>query len=297
MIQDIYAQYDVYEKYHLESDAPTYVTLNTIDGRGLNAKFIESETKPTGDEVITSGSLLSSGIPKMLISADTAFYHSILDQISSIIFFHKRYGSEMVVVLFRTEGRAIDSFIIQAMQYMGVRHLVLDNRDTSTIEVKNFFYTKSFHPSDVGIKTACLAYESFLKEPEAEPTKKVYLSRRKAQDTGQYRIDDEVALEDYFRSNGFEIVYPEDFTSMVSQINFMNKVAVLASVAGSGLMNQLFMQNYQSVLSLDSGMGSQFSRFSEIKYAYLVTVDFDKVVATLIEKLENNKEAQKLIKS
>ena len=64
------------------------------------------------------------------------------------------------------------------------------------------------------------------------------------------RIDDEKAIEEYFSSLGFEIVRPEDFSSLDEQIEFLHGVRTLVSLTSSGITNSTFMQPGQTVIEL-----------------------------------------------
>lgn len=294
LTKENFAEYEIYSKSHTLDDSPTYVTLQ---GSGLNAKFIEHEDKPLNYRTITLSRQLTSQIPKMLITVDTAFYHSILDQISAMVHFHRQFGyHNLVFVLFRTENAQIDSFFVKFMRDQLYDYVVLDNLDGTTIEVKNFFYTNYFKPTEHGIDEMSKVYRAYAKNPGEAPTKKVYLSRKRVVSSDP-RIDDETVVEDYFREKGFEVVSPEDFKSMPDQIDYMSQVKVLATISGSGLLNQLFMQNGQEILSLDSGMASQFTKLSHTKQHNIVTIPHKKVASELVQYLDSLPYMQTLLRS
>ncbi len=103
---------------------------------------------------------------------------------------------------------------------------------------------------------------------EGEPFRKVYCSRRKTKyKTGiaihgdkdpntlpikddSQRVSDELALEEYFVSHGFEIVYPEDFTYFEDQIKYFSSVKTLISTTSAGLTNMCFMKDKTQVIEI-----------------------------------------------
>jgi hypothetical protein len=85
-------------------------------------------------------------------------------------------------------------------------------------------------------------------------TKKIYLSRRKVTYSFLDRIDDEEGLEEYVKTLGFEVVYPEDFDSYHEQLDKISEAKVLMSLTSSGLSASLVLAPETWVVELSSFM-------------------------------------------
>jgi capsular polysaccharide biosynthesis protein len=107
----------------------------------------------------------------------------------------------------------------------------------------------------------------YLRKPETEPYKRVYLSRRswsKNRDSkllyaqyltlGDFRIDDEKKVEDFLAEKHFEICYPEDFKDFRDQIRYFDLTKTLCTATGSGMFNQIFMRPGGNIIELSNPM-------------------------------------------
>jgi hypothetical protein len=87
----------------------------------------------------------------------------------------------------------------------------------------------------------------------------VFISRERYNKTYLEKIDefrsqqryykDEKELEDFFRSEGYEIVYAEDY-GLIDQIKLFSEAKTIASVAGAGLFNLLWGNEDTKVLEI-----------------------------------------------
>jgi hypothetical protein len=94
-------------------------------------------------------------------------------------------------------------------------------------------------------------FESYM---ALEKTRNIFISREKYNVEYLERIEefrskqryykDEKRLEDFFKSNGYEIVYAEDY-GLIEQIKLFSEAKTIASVSGTGLFN-LFWGNEQT---------------------------------------------------
>jgi capsular polysaccharide biosynthesis protein len=173
------------------------------------------------------------------------------------------------------------------------------------VNAKNFCYLNlKYVTSKKQIQRLSKEFIGAARERAQEPTKKIYLSRRAAVEAliktfnepvditkyPSYRIDDEAELEDFFKSNGYEIVYPEDFNSMEEQISYMQQVKVFVSISGSGFLNQLFMNSDTHVMELmpESDLPSQILKFIEALDQEFYLVQHNGVAKDLINTLMND---------
>lgn len=105
---------------------------------------------------------------------------------------------------------------------------------------------------------------TLVRNKEVKPFRKVFLSRRHMGHRpappespwltvpNDNRIDDHAAIERYFLSLGYEIVIPDNFTSLEEQVNFFYETEILVSTTSSGITNAVFMQDGQTVVELQT---------------------------------------------
>ena len=74
--------------------------------------------------------------------------------------------------------------------------------------------------------------------------------REKIKFLNDKRIDDETKLEQFFKSNGFEIVFPEDFTTFEDQFKYFYNVKTLVAISGASLTNMIFMKPNKNVVEI-----------------------------------------------
>ncbi len=115
---------------------------------------------------------------------------------------------------------------------------------------KTFDYVRSLFniKNSIGTKKVYLSRKNFA---DRAPIKKSeILNPNFSKNTSDIRMLDEYILELFFRENGFEIVYPEDFETIDDQINYFSQSKILVSVTSSGLGNMIFMPKNSSILEL-----------------------------------------------
>ena len=120
------------------------------------------------------------------------------------------------------------------------------------LELKHWFYTKN----------------PLLKE--APPTRKIYLSRRKAPNR---QILNESELEAFLIPQGFVKIYLEDY-SFDEQIEIIYNCKILIACHGAGLANLLFMQPNSHIINLIAENFYEFcylslSKLSDLNYAHI----------------------------
>jgi hypothetical protein len=111
----------------------------------------------------------------------------------------------------------------------------------------------------------------FLSEIEQKPpTKKIYLSRGKVflNTTVGDRASREEILEDYMRTLGFIVVYPEDFETYEQQLEVIASARVVASVTSSALLSSIFMSPGSTVVEFAVELFHQDAISSDIKPIY-----------------------------
>jgi len=124
--------------------------------------------------------------------------------------------------------------------------------DAEEFYVNNFIHVKT----PFTIKSEDLKPVSdFLVEnlsPSIVPAQeKIYLSRGKGvKHSFSSRIDDESALEDYLKTLGFTVLYPEDFKSYRDQLDRIASARVLMSITSSALYSLMVLAPHTLVVEL-----------------------------------------------
>jgi capsular polysaccharide biosynthesis protein len=77
-------------------------------------------------------------------------------------------------------------------------------------------------------------------------------------------LEEEVRLEKYFTSKGYEIIDPEDL-SFYEQINYYYNATHIASIRGSGLFNTIFCQEDANIFILDTAQPYEFAYYDICK--------------------------------
>ena len=109
-----------------------------------------------------------------------------------------------------------------------------------------FVNTQYAHPAIIHVwdRTGTALIELAPKRVYAE---RVFVSRRPTRRKRPCRNADEV--ESFFRSRGFEVIYPEDY-GVAEQAKIFGEVRVVAGFAGSGLFSMLFCGEAKTVIVL-----------------------------------------------
>jgi hypothetical protein len=138
----------------------------------------------------------------------------------------------------------------------------------------------AYFVKNVAIVSGAKAQEAYLQEVYRsingnrtnfpKPHRLIYISRTTvteefkagtAEGGLRLRLGSEDILEDYFRSRGYEIIYPEQL-SVKEKIIIFRETKVLASVTGAGLSNMTFMQPGSAVINISSYVAQRNGRKS-----------------------------------
>jgi hypothetical protein len=105
------------------------------------------------------------------------------------------------------------------------------------------------HSADVRSRWTYQTIAAAAPAPPSAPNR-IYLSRRQFNRRQFERVvANEVEIEDVFRANGFEIVYPETLT-FSEQVALCARASVIAGISGSGLHNGAFMRSGTLLIEL-----------------------------------------------
>jgi hypothetical protein len=176
----------------------------------------------------------------------------------------------------------------------------VDSSDFDGIEINNHLIFNYYNYRQGAIDKESVAHNAKeLIRISAEPSKKIYLSRRKYLDLNQKRVFNEALLESFFLEKGFDIVYPEDFLSIQDQIDFFSTVKTVVSPTSSSMSWIVFMQPEGNVLELqtdfDIGRGQRqiHHQYNVLSYNgghnYYAIPNYDRLASSLIKSIEDSK--------
>ena len=218
-----------------------------------------SDSPPESPETYKIISILSDQRKYLISTASKAISHNIQQDIPSIVEYAKKYPG-MLAVIFEPEYAGMKTAISKYLTMKKIEYTFVPY--DSCLHINNFFIVESFRGTLQSMRDSLefIEYTVGVVDEEKSPNRKVYVSRSKTEKkyyrkdgeliTLDKRIDDEYILENFFKSHGYEIVSPEDFSNIQEQMSYFRDVRVLIGLSGGGLTNHMFMQNGQTVVEL-----------------------------------------------
>jgi hypothetical protein len=317
----------VLELSSYDSLDPIYLEICPNDSGNAQAYVSRVQVEDEYSDIETqTNEILLSDRRKFLFTYHPAFFHSTIDSYGLLTTVLNKYGKDLHVVLIDKRGTQT-KFITDYLDLEGVSYDVYG--DQTVLKINNYFTATFIYPT---LDTLNLTEEMLVKSvpvSDEEPYRKVILSRAKVpyNARGEYkltddeklriepafrnqmRIDDESALAEFFKENSFEVVYPEDFTSVKEQIEFMRTVKVLVSLSGSGLTNQVFMKPGQTVIELTNAVANydvvsvgvikefhnQYLTLSLAKKHTYISVPHERSFLEVKSKFESNEMLKRLL--
>jgi hypothetical protein len=208
---------------------------------------------------------------KLVVSMVDSFYHTLLDNISQIVYAIESYPKHELIIdisetsktLARETGQSYHNvflYFLETLKMKKIKYRLVNLKKYDIIYINNF---RVINYELESIKKASVVYDFFknrLSNPKAKPTKKVFISRSLT--TGRDynaptlthsnddRMDDHESLDNFFESMGYEIVRTETLGSFQEQIDLFYEAKVVASITGSGLANAAFMQPGQTLIEI-----------------------------------------------
>lgn len=257
----------------------------------VSSSFEELASRVFDSEAVggTSEDLdLVSDEVKVLISVDGTFYHFFMDSLPEILKIHRDYPERLIVLYFTVKHyskfhKDIADLLTLILEGEGVRHKKVfstfnEGRHHDPVcKINNYIIVEPYYAYDRNITTFVdLEYTTDLVvkySREAlglteKPTawRKLYLSR--GEDPGaavgpvqegykfykdDLRMNNPQELEEFFKSNGYEVVNPEqDFESIFHQVSYMSEAKVIASITSSALAAMIFMNPKQVVIEIQA---------------------------------------------
>lgn len=218
---------------------------------------------------------LIDGNRKLVVTLTNSVYHFLAEDVADIIKAIKGEYSDLELIVdisgvanFISHRPDLDMYylLLQSFKDKGIKHKVVNFSDYKAIYIDNFFLVGHGFSDFSRFPDIYEYFLDYIKDKDAQPTKSVYLSRKKVPEPSEHiypdpktndlisvspkRIDNEERLEELFVSLGFEVVYPEDFETFEEQLNFFYSVKTVASLTSSGLTNSIFMQPGSTVVEV-----------------------------------------------
>lgn len=210
---------------------------------------------------------------KLVVSMVNSFYHSVLDNISEIIYALEAYPKhELIIDISETKKdlelmngkdfvyHNVFLYFLETLKMKKIKYSLVSLKDAEVVYINNFrVINYGLEP----IQKADLVYDFFkfrVSNPKAKPHRKVFVSRGLAVGreydaptltcSNDNRMDDHPGLDELFISMGYEVVQTERLKSFQEQLDLFYETEVIASITGSGLSNAVFMQPGQTVIEI-----------------------------------------------
>lgn len=266
--------------------------------RNLPEEIINSDKVRDGYLELDSALSLVSDTKKIFVSPEGAFFHLFNDTVAPLLQ-QLELDSDVEVIIDiskiinpmattnQTElnDDSFTGFFIKALRDNDVSVKLINRNYYDVININNFYINDyKFYVGDT-YSAMLRLFKNYIVNLDKSPHKKTYLSRSRTQKKEflDERLDDEQLLENYFKSLGYEIICPEDFSSFKEQLNYMYSVKTLVSLSGSGLSNSIFMQPSQNVVELVTPLAIPFEDTNN-PYGSILIQDLHHFYATMAFK-------------
>jgi len=246
---------------NLRSKNKLYPGVWTI--RNIGSADLKPGKSPDEDKIS-----LVTARPKAIIEMMYGFYPFITSILKTIVDFYSAVESRdrELLILTQRESRIEDfktfeRFIFRYLEDIGVSYRIVCTNKISekglilknlSLEVNDFIKLST---SEV-MMTSSFLYEPtrmYVKNINDAANKKVFISRKFAE-REESKIEKRTLghekVESIFSDLGFEVIYTEDFVDFSDQIDFFDKVSVLAGITGAGMSNMVFMRPGSKIIQL-----------------------------------------------
>jgi hypothetical protein len=210
---------------------------------------------------------------KLVVSMVNSFYHSLLDNMSEIIYAMESYPKHEIIIDVSETQKTLKQdpsqsfmyhnvflYFLETLKIKKIKYRIVNLKEHDIIYINNF---RVIHYDLEPIRKASLVYDFFkerVSNPKAKPTRKVFISRSLTAGrnydaptlyhSNDDRMDDHQKLDAFFASMGYEIVTTEKLDSFQEQLDLFYETKVVASITGSGLANAAFMQPGQTLIEI-----------------------------------------------
>lgn len=296
----------------------------------ISESYTENEINQTPKFFHTDISALNSFSHKYIIYYKDEFFHFVINNLVVMLYIYNKDPRAEFIVLVgegssdgyqwkEDERKKNLEFLESLMKLYNIPVYILNSElaehKYSIYSCKNVSLVNDFLTTvNLSLAEICHVINKYILDKYADPLvpgRKIYISRESNDPAGNAfveaeveesgyitnatRVHEEPKLEEYLKSEGFEIVKPSQLDSMEKQIKLFSSAEVLVGATGTGLTNVLFMRDGQSVIELrveikwstgDHGVNNHYLDFSYGKGHTYTFVDVsDKQVETAITKL------------
>jgi hypothetical protein len=193
--------------------------------------------------------------PKALVFINCDFFPFLLQSFPQIILFYSRIKNRSIKLYIQTQEQDkneywsnLETFLIKYLTDIGVEFEFLKEQECDGVVLDNWCPIENkFSP--LGIRLLNSKTKKYVSNQKSDPFRKIFVARDKSVDQ---RIDSDSEIQKFFVSQGFEVVYPENFNSFFDQIDYFSQCKVIAGISGSALSNCIFMKPGGTVIELSS---------------------------------------------
>ncbi len=243
---------------------PTSDDLFYIDPRNTLNGYIEAKNANSLN--------LINGKKKLVRSICNSFYHSVLDDISEILYALHLFPDHQLIIDVSdvaymlgqtTSERGYFSYFLEALDQNKIDYKLVKFKDYDIVYMDHFKLVYFAYESGQKTNVVFDFFKTTIDQKliDVKPTRKIFVSRKLQavrEDViapglsylNDHRMDDSEGLEEVFADLGFEVVYAEDLPSFKDQLELFYQARVIAGVTGSGLTNAAFMQPGGTMIEL-----------------------------------------------
>jgi hypothetical protein len=210
---------------------------------------------------------------KLVISMVNSFYHTVLDNISEVIYAMQKYSDHELIIDISETQKDLDGierkdfvyhnvflYFLETLKIKKIKYRLVDLKKHEIIYIDNFrVIDYKLEP----VQKADIVYDFFkfrVSNPDIKPHRKVFISRSLTvgrnynaptlSHSNDDRIDDHEKLDNLFMSMGYEVVRTETLKSFQEQLDLFYETKIVASITGSGLANAAFMAPGQTLIEI-----------------------------------------------
>ena len=196
---------------------------------------------------------LTNDKTNFFIFAQSGIYHTIVNTMSAILYLNDEYENANFIIqtndIYRVpdQRKKMVDFLELFLNDNNISYNLID--DLKDVAIVKNFYMLDHHMIRIKTDSDYLVKVKIwgrLKLNNSD-VDKVYISRKNLTQT---RLKNESVLEDYLKSLGFFIFYPEDCDTLIDQLSIVSNASTIVSLTSSGLANAFFAKEGATLIEL-----------------------------------------------
>ncbi len=180
----------------------------------------------------------------VIICPDTGYFHWLLEVLPNILHLLKNIEDDIKIVISRNSNK----YIIRALKVLfknKFKERVISIE--RPIKAKTIYFASYENQSGFVRKIdRNILKECFLSNKIQEKTRKIYISRTKAD---RRKLGNEIEIEKMLKNIGFDVIYAEDL-DWIEQIDVFNSAEFIVAPHGAGLANIVWCQRDTKILEI-----------------------------------------------